>query len=295
MSALSLPSGVAVDLGGTKISAARVTDGIVGDVIKTETDADASINVQIEAICGLVSQIGFTPGAQKIGVAVAGRVSSDGQWFAVNSDILSQIDKIPLRDLLVQQFGQDVKIQNDATAAAQGEMICGAGRGMDSFAYITVSTGVGGGIILNRKPVTSGSGLAGHVGFVTSRHLGGTCGSGRRNTVESIASGRALVARAEALGHRGMTGKDVFAAHLSGANWASELVTSSAAAIAELGGNLKAALDIEAVIIGGGVGLAEGYAELVEDQLSAEPALFRPQVRRAALAENSALIGILAD
>lgn len=287
------PNGIAVDLGGTKISAASVTDGKVGDVIKIETDPDASTQTQIAAICELVHQVGMTPGGQKIGVAVAGRVSGDGEWFAVNSDILTQIDKVPLRHLLERELGQPVNVENDATAAALGEHVCGAGMDFTTFAYVTVSTGVGGGIILDGKPLTSSSGLAGHIGFTTSCLSGGPCGSGRNNTVESIASGRALAARAAAAGHKGLTGKDVFAAHLSGARWATQLVSDSAAAIAELGSNLKSVLDIEAMIIGGGVGLADGYADQVQAFLKNEPELFRPTVRRAALAENSALIGVL--
>ena len=292
MSHPPLPSGIAVDLGGTKVAAARVIRGVIAQIFKTETDPDAPTDIQVAAICDLVHHA--SPGNQKIGVAVAGRISSEGEWYSVNSDILTQIEKVPLRQLLESELEQVVAIQNDAIAAALGEHVSGAGKGFQSFAYVTVSTGVGGGIILDGKPVTSCTGLAGHIGFTTSRMRGSDCGSGRTNTVESIASGRALAARAAAKGHVGLSGKDVFAAHLSGEAWAGELVSNSAAAIAELSSNLKSALDIEAVVIGGGVGLAEGYIDLVEVHLQNEPELFRPTVRRAALAENSALIGILA-
>jgi len=294
MTAPAPPTGIAVDLGGTKISAARVTDGKVSDVIKTETDPNAPTSAQIAAICDLVRQFGVTPGEQKIGVAVAGRVSSAGEWFAVNSHILTQIDEVPLRQLLEQELGQPVTIENDALAAALGEYVAGAGKGYNSFAYVTVSTGVGGGLILDGSPIVSSSGLAGHIGFTTSRMPGSGCGSGRSNTVESIASGRALAARAADMGHQTRTGRDVYAAYLSGADWATQLVSDSARAISELSSNLKAMLDIEAVVIGGGVGLAEGYVDLVDAHLQSEPSLFRPNVRRALLAENSALIGILA-
>ncbi|NKB51120.1 MAG: ROK family protein [Rhizobiaceae bacterium] len=301
MSNTLAPSGIAVDLGGTKISAARVTRGTVGDIIKVETDSNASTDSQITAICELIKKIGPSPRggegiggtADNIGVAVAGRVSKDGDWYAVNSEILTQIDKVPLRKMLAQRLGQDVTVENDATAAALGEFACGAGNNSNSFAYITVSTGVGGGIILDGRPVVSGSGLAGHIGFTTSRMQGDDCGSGRTNTVESIASGRALSARATKLGHAGLSGKQVYDAHLSGAAWATQLVSDSAAAIAELSTNLKSVLDVDAAVIGGGVGLAEGYVELVEVHLQSEPPLFRPKVHRAALAENSALIGVL--
>jgi N-acylmannosamine kinase len=251
------------------------------------------VSTQIDTICQLVDQL--SPGPEEtVGVAVAGRVSDQGDWFAVNNEILAKVDAVPIKAYLSNRLNRPVRVENDATAAAIGEFGYGAGQGTNSMAYITVSTGVGGGIILDGRPLRSRSGLAGHVGFTTSRIADQKCGSGRYHTIESVASGRAIARAAADIGQTGLDGKVVYQAHLTGESWASELVHQSAAGIAELSVNLKSILDIDLVVIGGGIGLAEGYVELVGQILNAEPPLFRPAIARAALGNFSALIGVLA-
>ena len=286
--------GLAVDLGGTKVAAARVKNGQVVETVREDTDTEAGVSDQVEAICRLLDRLDVSP-EDRIGVAVAGRVNRDGEWFAVNSEILTRIDRVPLRTLLADRLGRDVMVQNDALAAAVGEFVAGAGKGCRSMAYVTVSTGVGGGIVLDGCPVTSPSGLAGHMGFTTSRNATGRCGSGRTGTVESIASGRAIAAKAATEGHPGLDGKQVFEAHLAGAPWAREIVQESASAIAELCANLKTLLDLDRIVLGGGIGLAASYLDLVKEALLQEPQMFRPELRIAALGTSSAMIGILAQ
>ena len=110
-----------------------------------------------------------------------------------------------------------------------------------------------------------------------------------------MASGRAIAASAAAAGHPGLDGRAVYRAHLNGADWASGLVRQSAAAVAELCGNLKSMLDPDRIVIGGGIGLAEGYLDLVHQALDEEPTLFRAPLVPAELGTHSALIGVLAD
>lgn len=293
-----LPSGVAVDFGGTKIAAARITSGRIGDILVEPTDGEADATVQVDTICHLLDQLELLPD-ERVAVASAGRVDHRGNWIPLNTETLSGIETFPLREILSKRLQRDVTVENDATAAAIGEFVAGAGAdvatGEGSMAFITVSTGVGGGIILNGKPLTSSSGLAGHIGFTTSRIASGICGSGRRQTVENIASGRAIAAQASAKGVEGMDARGVYDAHLSGANWATEIIQGSASAVAELCVNLHATLDLDLVVLGGGLGLAEGYLEMVQASLQEEPALFQPPIAAAELGVGAALIGALYD
>jgi N-acylmannosamine kinase len=288
----SRPSGVAVDFGGTKISAARVSKGRVGKTVRANTDGDASVGDQISAIGDLLDQLELRDD-EPVGIALAGRVNSDGEWYALNTETLTKVDAVPLRRLMSERLGRPVVVQNDATAAAIGEHVAGAGRGTRSFAFITVSTGVGGGIILNGQPVISANGLAGHVGFTTSRIATGRCGSGRMQTVESVASGRAIAALARQAGHNVPDARAVYAAHLAGESWASDLVRQSAAAVAELCANLKSVLDLERIALGGSIGLAQGYLDMVRQELAGEPEIFRPGVLQAELGQDAAIIGVL--
>ena len=291
---LSGPSGVAVDFGGTKIAALRLRDGTIADTQVVATDGAASAEAQIGAIVALLDDIGLAAN-EHVGVAVAGRVDAEGCWHALNTETLARVTRVPLRALLSERLNRPVRVENDATAAAIGELQYGAGRGTRNFAFVTVSTGVGGGLIVNGAPVTSASGLAGHVGFTTSSLADRRCGSGRMRTVESRASGRAIAAYANAAGHPGLTAKEVYDAHLADAAWASALIETSAAAVAELCANLKSILDLDRIALGGSIGLAAGYRDMVERHLAAEPDIFRVPVVPAALGRDPALYGVLAD
>lgn len=288
-----LPSGLAVDFGGTKIAAARLAQGQIVQQVQVATDGQAGDRAQIAAMSGLLDRLDVGD-ADRIGVAVTGRVTAAGIWQALNSETLENVVSVPLRDILSDRYRRDVAVQNDAVAAACGEALAGAGCGYDSLVYITVSTGVGGGIVLDGAPLVSPNGLAGHVGFTTSRTARDICGSGRAQTVESIASGRAIARLAALQGHGDMDAKAVFAAHLDGQLWARALIRQSAAAIAELCANLKAMLDPEIVLLGGSIGLATGYLALVAEFLDAEPEIFRPKLARASLGLRATFIGALA-
>lgn len=288
----ALPSGIAVDFGGTKIAAARVENGAVTAAEKQPTDGQAPAQEQIEAVFSLLERLAFRPG-ETVGVAVTGRVDAEGAWRAVNKNTLADVAAVPLKEILTRRLGQDVRVMNDALAAAAGEHAFGAGQGTRDFAYITVSTGVGGGLIVNGRPVESVSGLAGHIGFMTSREARARCGSGRMGTAESIASGAAIAAEAARAGHAGHNAESVFEAHRAGEAWAGDIIRRSAKAAAELAGNLKAAFDPERIAMGGGVGLAPGYIGLVNAAMAEEPPLFRAEIVPAQLGHNAPLIGVL--
>lgn len=287
-----LPSGLAIDFGGTKIAAARVLNGEITKQLQVRTESDADITAQLQAITDLLDALDVCA-TDRIGLAVTGRVDARGFWYALNTETLPSIDKIPLKQLLCDRFGRDVNVQNDAAAAVIGEHIWGAGRGFSSLGFITVSTGVGGGFVINGTPLRSNNGLAGHVGFTTSRIARDRCGSGRLQTVESIASGNAIARIATEAGHGAPDAKRVYAAYLAGHSWAADIIGQSAEAIAELCANLKTLLDLEIVLLGGSIGLAENYLQLVDHYLQSEPALFRPQLTLATLGVQAAFLGVL--
>jgi N-acylmannosamine kinase len=275
-------SGYAVDLGGTKIAVAHIRDGRVEARGQGATRGGADLWGQMEAIGALLADVGYQSG-EPLGVAVAGRIDRDGNWHAVNTDTLSAIKAAPLRAMLRDRFGTRVSAINDAAAAALAESRMGAGQGAYNFAYLTVSTGVGGGLVLAGKLLDSNNGLAGHVGFSSSPLSHARCGSGRLGTVESIAGGRAIAAAA------GLPdAKAVFARDPQDA-----AIVRSAQAIARLVADLTAVLGLDAVAIGGGIGLAPGYLPLVLSHLDEEPTLFRPRVTLAQLGTDSGLVGAL--
>jgi len=284
-------TGFAVDLGGTKTAAARIKNGqIVAHRLHT-TDGAASPADQLGVLCGLLDDLGYQSEAL-LGVAVTGRVDRLGDWFAVNQATLSKIDAVPLSQMLAAKIGP-ARVINDAAAATLAEHRLGAGRGHENFAYITVSTGVGGGLVLNNSLHQSPNGMAGHIGFTSA--IGGkiTCGSGRFGTVESLASGRAIAALAAEAGHPDLDARAVFDAAGTGAAWAERVIETSANAVAELVANLVATLGVTQIAIGGGVGLADGYVDRVRRHLSAMPVLFHANLTCAELGQDGPLLGAL--
>lgn len=129
---------------------------------------------------------------------------------------------------------------------------------------------------------------------MTSRYATQRCGSGRLTTVESVASGRAIAQAATMAGYAGLSAEQVFRQANDQEDWAIAIVNRSAQAIADLCANLNALLGVEKVILGGSIGLAEGYKQRVCDYLHEEPALFHTEIVCAALGQDSVLLGALA-
>lgn len=285
-------TGIAVDFGGSKIAVARLEAGVVIDQQRRSTVPDATAPQQVAAIVSSI--MSMAPGSNEpVAVAVTGRVDESGNWHAINSSTLTQVEGIPLKSILETEFGRVITVVNDAVAGAVGEYLAGAGRGARRFAYITVSTGVGGACVIDGIPLTSASGLAGNIGFLTTRAGTRRCGCGRLGTVESIASGSALAQTAAELGHTGLSAIDVFDLYRRGVPWAVATVRESARAISELGVNLAAVSGITRIVLGGSVGMAQGYREEVITAMADEPPLFQLEVATAELGQSSVLVGAL--
>ena len=289
-------NGYAVDIGGTKTAAAKIVNGSILARRTQPTKADASLANHIDTIAAMLSELGWQAG-ERLGVAVTGRLTAGGLWSAINSNTLSQLNNADLGTALQSRFGT-AWVLNDALAATLAEYQFGNNldESIDkgNFAYITVSTGVGGGLVCHSQLVQSTNGLAGSFGFMTSRHAHKACGSGRFATVESISSGSAIASAAADAGYEGLDARGVFAAASTGAEWAQAILESSAQAIAELCGNIQAMVAPSGIAIGGSVGLASGYLEVVRRYIAQEPALFQSNIMPAQLATDAPLLGALA-
>lgn len=284
-------SGFAVDLGGTKTSAARIEAGQVVQHIQKPTQGEADPDAQIGQIAELLNQLGYQAD-DLLGVAVTGRVDQVGNWSSINSATLTKINAVPLEEIIKSTIGP-VAVINDAAAATLAEYRLGSGRGHENFAFITVSTGVGGGLILNGRLHQSPNGLAGHIGFTSAPGGNAMCGSGRFGTVESVSSGRAIAHAALNAGFADMDAKAVFQHARAGAGWAHTLIEKSAHGVAELAADLVALLGVTRIALGGSIGLADGYLERVNSHLSVQPTLFHAEMVHTELAAHGPLIGAL--
>jgi N-acylmannosamine kinase len=261
------------------------------EVRRIETPRPATPEAVIDALLNTIGD--WAPRSAQLGVACAGGVV-DGRVTAITREVFRDWTDIPLADILHERTGLAATVLNDGQAAAWGEYRYGAGRGRYSVLFLTVSTGVGGGVVQEGRLLRGASGLAGHVGHLAMDPLGPWCTCGRRGCLEQLASGTAITRQATALVNRPLTAEDVFELAAGGEPWAQGLMRASAQALAEGIANLRMLLDPEVVILGGGVGSAAGYIELVREELSRLPLGDGVDIQPAALGAHAGLIGAAA-
>lgn len=194
---------VGIDLGGTNCRGALLfADGRIVASRRLATRIDDGLEPLLDRLAGLVhdlletaSELGGHPGV--LGIGTPGVIAADGS--VVTSPNLAPLNGIPLAERLRQRLGLAVAVVNDANAIAWGEARFGAGRGFDSFLTVTLGTGVGGGLVLNRRLWTGADGAAGEVGHLMVEPEGRPCGCGSRGCLEQYASATGIVKTAREL------------------------------------------------------------------------------------------------
>jgi len=183
---------LALDFGGTKLSAGVLaTDPVIAwekiERIPTGPNAQRSLERMLDLTIDLLG--GRTPAA--VGVSFGGPVDFHS-GTVLRCYQIPGWDNFPLRDRLQAVFNAPAILENDANAAAFGEWAYGAGRGCQSLYYITISTGIGGGWVLDGQIFRGANGLAGEIGHLTVKPDGPLCTCGRRGCLEALASGPAI-------------------------------------------------------------------------------------------------------
>jgi N-acylmannosamine kinase len=268
-----------LDIGGTKLSSA-LFDGThlqQRQQIPTPTDRSPEhlLNTCLELLRPHITQ------AHALRVAATGFVAN-GIVRAVGNDILHGWDDgVNVAAWLENATQLETKVLNDADAAAWGEFKRGAGRDCQHFAFVTVSTGIGGGLVLNSQLYTTPHGL--HAEFGNLLTDTGT-------PLEHLASGTALDRAARE--HGWADAREVVARAAKTEELAMILLEDSALRVARMLGNLRVLLGIEKVAVGGGLGLASGYVERVQADVQKFGAPWDGlEVVRAELGANAGLIG----
>ena len=185
---------VAVDLGGTLIRSALINEK--GEILaraKRETLAQEGPEPVIGRTEACIRDV--SKGAEPISIAAPGPLDP---WKGIihQAPNLPGWREVPLADILHRTFKVPVYLNNDANLAALAEHRFGAGQGVSDLIYLTISTGIGGGIISQGRLLVGAKGLAGEVGHMTLEPEGPPCGCGGRGHLESLASGPAIARRA---------------------------------------------------------------------------------------------------
>lgn len=259
---------IGVDLGGTKITTA-ISD-LEGTIIEKTTLATGSHLGEEVVMNRIFESISMVLEASQISeeeVRAIG-VGSPGPLDAEKGTIITT-PNLPFRNYNVvkpieNRFGISTYLDNDANAAALGEYVFGAGKGTKNMLYITVSTGVGGGAVLNGKPYRGNTSNALEVGHMTiepfSKHQ---CNCGKYGDLESLSSGTAIAKRAKEAVEAGkstslkdvetITSYEVHQAYLEGDEVAKEILEEAFMYLGIGIANLIVNFDPEVIAIGGGV------------------------------------------
>jgi glucokinase len=233
---------LAIDVGGTKLAVARVdASGRLTDRLVAPTPAQGDAEVMWDQLAHLVTAA-RRGDEVVVGVGCGGPMEPGGT--AVSPLNIPAWTGFPLHGRLAELTGLAVHVDNDAKALALGEGWLGAARGVRDFVALVVSTGVGGGIVLDGRLLDGAAGNAGHIGHVIVEPEGRTCGCGARGCLEAEASGTGI---------RGATGRPPAEAGDDVRARSGTLVGRAVASVVNL-------LDLRLAVVAGSVAL--GYGEV---------------------------------
>lgn len=292
---------LALDVGGTKLAAGLVADdGRVLTSARVATPVTDDAEVVWGACAALIDEVlGAGPAYDVVGVGCGGPM----RWpeGVVSPGNMPVWRDFPLLDRVREAYAGDrtAIVHNDAIALAVGEHRWGAGRGSDHVMGVTVSTGVGAGLVLGGRCVDGGTGNAGHLGHVVVEPDGPECTCGGRGCVEALARGSAIASYAVDLGWAGeATGVAVAAGARGGDPACIAAYTRAGRAVGTAIASAAALLDLDVVAVGGGISQAGevfwGPLRAAFDQHAGWDFVRRCRVVPAALGDHAALVGAAA-
>jgi glucokinase len=302
---------LAVDLGGTELRTAIVDrSGVIRAFASTATRAkDGPAAVLEQILAAIVEMRAAAPDCPIVGLGIGAPGPLDSlAGISIAPPTLAGWHDVPLAALLTERLGIEVRLENDANVAALGEWRFGAGSGTDSMVFVTVSTGIGGGVIADGRLLHGRRGLAAEIGHMTiAESSEEPCFCGVRGCWESLASGSALDRKAARLAAAGeapllrelagtgpVTGRQVTQAARQGDPQAKALLATEARWLGVGIVNLLHLYSPERVVVGGGLGsclelLQDGIDEVVRAR--AMPAYRDVPVVPARLGIRAGLVG----
>lgn len=281
-----------IDLGGTKIAIGVVEDGQILAQEQTPTPQEGYSEV-LEAIVALSQKlIASNSDISAIGIGVPGPVDYNLGSILFAANIRGMKDALISKDLR-NALKLPVFIENDANAAGFGEHMYGAAKDLGSSIYITLSTGIGGGMFIGNQIIRGHHGSAGEVGHMILQPDGPICGFGHSGCWEALASGRAI---ARDLGHSNnqkISTKEVFELAKNKDKKARMIVNNAARFSGRALANLQKIFDPEGFVIGGGLSkVGSFYLDKIKKSADYYSMGFPDvQIYPAKLSTNAGLIG----
>lgn len=301
---------IAIDIGGTKTKMAVLEGGTLAPFFRAPTAQNP--DEELELILRGLTEAGLREGIGSIGIGCPGPLDR-ATGTILSPPNLRRWDRFPLGSLLSERLGVPVKVENDANAGALGEAVYGSGKNYRNLFYMTVSTGIGTGIVIDRKVYAGKRGLAGELWcFDPVAYCrdclpeNATCPKLIKGTINDMSSGNGIVEQARELmgqGHRTsippqeISTRTILAAFESGDPLAGQVLRTAQVTLAASLVFVVTFLDPDIIVMGGGLCADESWIVAPVRKLLAEmlPAGFEDgvTVERAALWDEAVLYGAL--
>lgn len=309
---------IGVDLGGTKIL--TVVADREGNILlrkKEETRSREGPGMVTAQIISSIKEVTALQGIKQeeiltVGICAAGFYNHIEKIIKESANLKNWTD-VPLGRLVEKEINLSVYVENDANAAAYGEYKRGAGKGKSHMIYITVSTGIGGGIITDGKIFHGREGYAGEIGHVTIDINGPECKCGNRGCLETLASGTAIARKAAEVlavgrpskmleiasreGCEEVSARHVFAAACLGDEAAAEIIEEAVEYLAAGLAGMANLFNPEVFIIGGGVSMSGNlfFEPLIKAfcRRVSGPLLGKVEIVPAKLGDEAGIVGII--
>lgn len=286
---------VGVDIGGTKIAAAALdASGVLSHRLIRPTPRGSE--AVLDVVADLVAELAGSVRVGAVGVGAPGVIDARDGSVLSSTDVLPGWAGTAVRCELQRRTGLPVAVDNDVRVMARGELALGAGRGYHDVIFVSVGTGVGGALARDGRVVTGPHGTAGELAHLLIPGTGAiACGCGRRDHLEGAVSGPAITAAyAARSGTPAASLHEVAALMRLGDPIARNVVTEAGVLLGRVLAGLVAAVDVEVVVVGGGVAQigSDFLGPLVESLRSeALPPLRHIAVQAAILGTDAPLIG----
>jgi glucokinase len=243
---------IGLDIGGTKLAGGVLTrEARLLDRRERPTRAAEGVEVSLEQVWEILGELVESARGRAavdgIGICAPGPLNpKTGVIF--NPTNMPGWVNVPLAEEVTRRFALPCRVENDANGAGLAEALFGAGRGCRSVFYVTLSTGIGTGIILDGKVYHGKNGFAGEGGHVTVDYRStAVCNCGNIGCIEALASGTSIARRA------GRSAEDLARAAAAGDPDAARLLDETTEMLAAWLGSVVSLLDPDIIVIGGGV------------------------------------------
>lgn len=286
-----------IDLGGTKTAIALVQEGVILARTQVETPQTGFRDV-VQAINGACSEL---LAANSEHVPARAGIGSPGPLDLVGGKVLWApnivgMENVPIVAALEEALELPVHLENDANAAGYAEHLFGAASGLQSSVFLTLSTGIGGGLFIGDQVIHGANGIAGEVGHMTMLPGGPVGGDGHLGTLEAIAAGRSI-AREASYGYGvDMEAPEVFERARNGERIALAVIDNATDFTAIGMANIVKLFDPAAFVLGGGLTNAgDFYLDRIRARLSTHLVGYpEPEIRLARLGNDAGVIGAAA-